>query len=673
VKGANAMAKETLAVQVWRRGSMVDTPARTALRAGPLSLFFEQGELRGIRLGEREVINRIYVAVRDRNWDTAPAVLSNLSREAGDSHFRVSFDVSCRMREIDFSWKGLITGDADGTIVFSMDGQAHTTFLRNRVGFCVLHPDSCAGAPCVLTHTSGGGAGHGAEERAAFPRFVSPHQPFLDLAGMSHEVAPGTWASLSFTGDVFETEDQRNWTDSSFKTYCTPIALPFPAEITAGTVVRQSVTLRITGPGVAGGPAAWVAAQAAGGPARVSVEADTEGRPVPLPGIGLGVASHGGALSATETARLAAMKLDHLRGELDLSAPDWEAALRRASAEAAALSASLLVALHLSEAAEAELAALAASLRRAPCTVGLWFVFKRGESCTADKWVALARAALGPLVPGARFASGTNAYFTELNRGTPPGPVADCLVYSANPQIHAVDDLTVMENLSAQAATVTSALRISGGRPVAVSPVTLKARFNAVATGPIPTVPPGELPPQVDPRQMSLQAAAWTVGSMASLARAGAAIVTYYETTGWRGVMETEKGPPVPEKFPALPGCVFPVYHPLADIGEMRGGMVLPCAVTPSGAAAAIIVEANGKRRALVANLSQEEIAVTVAGGHGPRRARIRLLDETSVGQACRAPETWRAHRGEERELRDGALEIRLLPYAVARIDWEEE
>ena len=69
-----------------------------------------------------------------------------------------------------------------------------------------------------------------------------------------------------------------------------------------------------------------------------------------------------------------------------------------------------------------------------------------------------------------------------------------------------------METLSAQAATVECARRISGGRPVVVSPVTLKARFNVVATGPIPPVPRGELPPQVDARQMSLFAAAWTAG-----------------------------------------------------------------------------------------------------------------------------------------------------------------
>jgi hypothetical protein len=391
----------------------------------------------------------------------------------------------------------------------------------------------------------------------------------------------------------------------------------------------------------------------------------------PLPRIGLCAASHGGTLSARETSILSALSLDHIRVDLDLSSAGWEESLRRASMEAAALAAHLHVALHLSDSAAGELAALAGALGHVPSVVDLWLVFKKGEACTTDRWAELARKALGPCFPNAEFASGTNAYFTELNRGTPPGAVVDCLVYSVNPQIHAFDDISVMETLSAQAATVESARRISGNRPIVVSPVTLKARFNAVATGPLPPVPPGELPPQVDPRQMSLFGAAWTVGSIASLARAGAACLTYFETTGWRGVLETEQGPPVPECFPSLPGCVFPLYHPFADIGEMKGGVVLSGRSSPAQRLAGLTVDARGGRRTMIANLGPASITARIIGQTGRgRRARVKLLDETNVEWACRSPDEFRAERGAPvgggRE-----LEIVLLPYAVARIDWE--
>ena len=52
---------------------------------------------------------------------------------------------------------------------------------------------------------------------------------------------------LRFGGELFEMEDQRNWTDASYKTYCTPLHLPYPVELAAGERVIQSVTLRPLG------------------------------------------------------------------------------------------------------------------------------------------------------------------------------------------------------------------------------------------------------------------------------------------------------------------------------------------------------------------------------------------------------------------------------------------
>ena len=35
-------------------------------------------------------------------------------------------------------------------------------------------------------------------------------------------------------GDTFEMEDQRNWSDASYKTYVRPLALPWPYVLPAG-------------------------------------------------------------------------------------------------------------------------------------------------------------------------------------------------------------------------------------------------------------------------------------------------------------------------------------------------------------------------------------------------------------------------------------------------------
>ena len=217
-------------------------PEQIPLRAGPLSLIYEQGDLRYIKLGDREVIRRVYVAIRDQNWGTVQPFFANVRMDITGDSFLISYDVENKLGEVDFAWKANITGDAQGTITFRMDGIARTTFMRNRIGFCVLHPAACAGAACVVEHIDN------SAEKAHLPAIIvadQPVQPFAEMRSMTHEVIPGLWAKVLFSGDIFEMEDQRNWTDASFKTFCTPLRLPYPVEIKQGTRIVQSVTLSI--------------------------------------------------------------------------------------------------------------------------------------------------------------------------------------------------------------------------------------------------------------------------------------------------------------------------------------------------------------------------------------------------------------------------------------------
>ena len=108
-------------------------PVRIPLRAGPVSLVYEDGDLRTIKLGDWEVLRRVYVAIRDRNWGTVLPVLSNIQMDIGGDSFRISYDVENKAGDIDFVWKGTITGTPQGTITFAMDGVARTTFWRNRI------------------------------------------------------------------------------------------------------------------------------------------------------------------------------------------------------------------------------------------------------------------------------------------------------------------------------------------------------------------------------------------------------------------------------------------------------------------------------------------------------------------------------------------------------------
>jgi len=628
---------------------------RRPLRAGPLTLLFEDGDLRYVMLGDREVLRRAYVSVRDNNWDTVPPVISNLQTDEGADWFRISFDAEHRERELDFAWKGTVTGDARGTVTFAMDGQARSTFRRNRIGFCVLHPMQCAGARCVIEKVCG------STERAAFPRHISPHQPFKGIRAISHEVLPGAWAEVRFAGEVFEMEDQRNWTDASFKTYCTPLTLPFPVTVQAGTEISQSVTLALNGdlPAPSAGQDA--------GELRFAVTGRGAASAVRVPRVGLGVASHGKALAAKEIERLRALNLSHLRVDLDLTSDGYEPDLRRAADEARALGVSLEMALTLSDDAAGELEAFRRVLEQVRPPVSTWLIFHAGEECTPERSVKAAREWLAGYEPRARFGAGAAAYFTELNRGRPDPAALDAVCYSLNPQVHAFDNASLVETLEGQAATVESARRFAGDLPVVVSPVTLMPRFNPNATGPEAQPPPGELPAQVDVRQMSLFGAAWTAGSLKALFESGVDSVTYYETAGWLGVMETESGSPSPTRFRSLPGCVFPMYHTFADVGEFAGGEVVPTRSSDTLEVDGLAVFRDGRTRVLLANMTDAPRQVVVE--HLSDSVHVRSLDETNTLEAMCAPEAFRERNGDVRETRRGELRLELLPYATVRID----
>ncbi len=557
-----------------------------ALRAGPLKMFFDPAWafLRRIRLGEREVLRGIYAPIRDAGWATVSPRVTNLEVEKGDDSFRLRFDVECQRGEVDFAWQGAVTGANDGTVRFTFKGAARSTFLRQRIGFCVLHPVAeCAGRSCIVEHTDG------AREAACFPMMIAPHQPFLDVRAITHRVTEGIAAEVRCEGDTFETEDQRNWTDASFKTYCTPLALPRPVEVKAGTVIEQSVTLTLK----------WDSPRRvlAEGPRLAGLVMDLSHPPAgPLPFLGLCVASHGQPLSTREVARLKALNLSHLRVEL---------------------------------------------------TPGL---------------VPLARRYL----TGARIGGGTTRYFTELNRDRPKAEELDLVAYSFNPQVHTFDEASMVEAIDGQRWTVLSAAKFVAGRPLALGPITLKPRSKRPPEGGTTN----ELPPGVDPRQASLFAAGWTLASIAVLAAQGVRSLTYYETTGWLGVMETERGSPLPERFASEAGCVFPVWHVLADLGEFAGGEVVPVATDAPLLLAGLLVRKAGRTRLLMANLTDETLGVQV--GPLPSLTTLHRLDESNVAAASRAPEVLRAKVGKiltNPHGPKGLWTIKLPPYGLARLD----
>ena len=610
---------------------------RSELRAGPLTMVFEGGDLLFVRVGDHEIARRIFAAVRDRNWGTPAGSISNVQIQPTADSFRVTYLCRVVEDEIDFEWEAEILGESSGSVTFRIEGLARSTFLRNRIGLNVLHPvDEWAGQTCRTRRVSG------AVVKTRFPEEIADKdvlEGFEEMCGMSCDVAEGVIAEFEFSGDLFETEDQRNWTDATYKTFSTPLNLTFPVEVPAGSRLSQMVRLRVK-------TSKPVAIRTRHRPLAFTL---TQDPPQPLPAIGLGTASHRQPLSGREVAWLRALRLSHLRVDVSLEGADPMLVLASGRHDAHALCVPLELAISHSGALNSDV------LLRA-------FEPLRDEVASCIIFPCALASVVRSRFPLWQIGSGSAADFYYLNQNPPRTGELDFLVYAIHPQEHSFDDRSLVETLPIQASTVARARRLGGGCPVHVSPVSLKPRFRAAATGPEPATAPGKLPPQVDIRQASLFGAGWTVISLKYLAEAGAASVTFYETSGWRGVVETDAGSPAP--FPSLPGAVFPLYHVFGDFAEFRGGDILPSKSTDPLVVDGLVLEKHGRRRIIMVNFTslEQEVAMDTAG----RPGCVRLLDEASVPFAMENPVEYRMTRGAD------SAQLVLPRFAVATIDYEE-
>lgn len=216
------------------------------IQMGSVSLIIEpeSGQLRYVRVGGEEIIRGIYAAVRDRNWGTVPANLARFTVQERKDGFKCTFAASHQTSEIGFNWIGRIEGsnvNGEATIEYEMEGEVSKAFDTCRTGVCVLHPRTIQGTKAEVEHTSSPCS------TGSFPVFVQPDQPFKDIKAITHPLGDGTIARIEFFGEVFEMEDQRNWADPSYKTYCRPQEWGSPYSLKQGQKIQHRIKITLSG------------------------------------------------------------------------------------------------------------------------------------------------------------------------------------------------------------------------------------------------------------------------------------------------------------------------------------------------------------------------------------------------------------------------------------------
>jgi hypothetical protein len=472
-----------------------------ALCLGDLEVNFDANGAfaRSIRLRGEEIFRGIGLVARDSNWATPALEASpDLSRYGDEFYIECKGALAHADQELDWSLRWVVREDG---LEARMKASSKAGFRTNRTGFVVLHSLGAArGRPVRITHPDE------SDEDAAFPDLVSPHQPFFDIAGMAYETPAGHAVSIAFEGEVFETEDQRNWTDASYKTYCRPLGRPFPYTI-GSEGVTQIVRVRFR-PAPASGRA-----EAAPTPAL--------GPSLRLPAIGTG--SPPGTSPATLADALQRLAPALTAIEIDPATPD---AIAEARARIAAVKGDLRVDVRdgPEEATTALLQALAPILAERPnARVALW-----------DRNTQTIKA-MRDLLPAIPIGGGTGAFFTELNRMEAPAHV-DFLSWTTNPTVHGFDDDTIGETTEPLGDILRTASARWPRQTLEIGPATLGFRYNPNATSPqgrARAAPP-------DPRQGLPIGAAWMLGTLCGFLHEHLASLCFFEPTGPKGLINAD-------------------------------------------------------------------------------------------------------------------------------------
>jgi hypothetical protein len=609
-----------------------DTPGRV-FKAGPMSVEFDNGQLRYLKVNGVEVLRAVGFLVRDENWGTYTPAISSLKIDQRADGFSLSFHAVCKRPDQEIAYDAKIEGTREGNLVFDATAIPRTDFKTARTGFVVLHPlKGVAGFPVEVEHVDG------KIVKDKFPELVNPIQPFLNIRALTHEVMPGLKATVRMEGDTYEMEDHRNWTDASFKTYVRPLVRPWPYTLKAGEEVQQSIKVKLSGAGSGG------AGTAAG--KSIEIRIGQPGRDT-LPPLGLGMPAEEieHAIKQSDLLKLAAPRF--LVCHFD---PRQKHGLKelygyRVLSDQTGAEAVLEIVVESVDGYAQELQRLADMVKQSGLRLAAVEVVPVGDlksvlpggprppAPALEKLYASARAAF----PGIKLGGGMLSFFTELNRKRVPAQQLDSVHNTTCPIVHAADDRSVMETLEALPYQVSTARSFIGKTPYRIGPSGIGCRDNP--HGATWTPNPDNVRvclTKLEPRQRGLFGAAWTLGYIATFARTGIEAISMGAPTGPLGIIYRKAEHKQPWYDQLSGPAVFPVYHVIAGLTRGAGQKLVAATSSDNRKVECLAYRGKGGTTLWLANLTAGEQQVRIAGAKGALFGA--MLDEASFVHATTDP-----------------------------------
>lgn len=559
-------------------GTSEPAAERETVRVGALGLTLSGGHLTALTWHDVEVVRGINCLVRDVDWGTylpeAVEETRSVDPASGVFTYRRRFSIADGGVAVEFS----VVARPEGEVLASAALAAHRDFVTNRAGLTLLHPiEGVAGTSLRVTHPDG------VTELLSFPRLISPGQPVFAIAALAHELR-GVGVAIEFSGEVFEMEDQRNWSDASFKTYCRPLGLPHPYPIARGETVRQAIRIRVSGmPATAtralhaaasarmpeimlAGAADWLPgprgraalARLGANALLARIEVDAAGAPTdPGPFV--------------ELARTIAAGVD-----LEIVVRDGIAPRPALQTLAAQCARNGLVPRHVIALPQAYLKSLQPTDPAPP-------------GATPEDCLAAVRATFPTALAGA----GMLTNFTEFNRRRPPPGQGDYVTHGSMATVHAADDVSVLETLEALPQIFDSGRHIAGTRPYRLGLVSIGMRSNPHGAGLVANLRNlRRTMADRDPRQRGLFAAAYAIGVASAAAFGGVQAIALAAPVGPFGVMDDSQ-----DEL-----RLYPVFHALRALAALSRGAVTLLPDLPAG----VVGIRDDSGRNVVANCSLE-------------------------------------------------------------------
>ena len=492
-------------------------PDTTRVEHGDFTFDLARAAVRNIRYKNVQIIDLLYTAIRPWDWST-------LDPDEHSEDVKVTGDICV------ITIKDLFAGalDARTEITISKDNKFTVTYeLRGLAEYSVNRWGICF---CLNSADWMGSTVHSQGNQYQLPAAISPQrvvdgitQGLFPAANQMHFVAPDNRSiKVNSTGKVLEAEDQRNWTDNTYKIYSGSLSEPRPFVTSAGSAWLQSVTFEIDPP----------SAQVADGSKIVVKEIES------LPSIGLQFNTDSLLPTDALNTALFFLDIDHIRvNEESLTAQK----INNVSANGLIVEAALLSS-NSGEKLHQDIAHLNKQI-----PAGSRILIQREGREIVQQLDLPPNKSLSSFIPG------TDAYLVDLHRNK--YNFGESISYSMAPTVHSSDTETIFKTLYTQAESINFAQEFLAPQ-VLISPITFSTRGNP-ETGHAREQRINFASPEMALRVRTIEGAAWTLGSIFALASAGAYSGTWHELFGEHGVI-----------YPDSDAVKFsPTFHALSALG----------------------------------------------------------------------------------------------------------